>query len=148
MKRVLVVLCVLVLAAVAYAGGYHLRGHGTVVNTVAASGASSATAIELDGINMLDRKSLVGYVIVEPSATTSRGYGLADTCNIIIRSDGIDVDSTWKAGLPCTSFVAITSVIGDTLFREDAYIYIKIADSSADSTFTASHNVKWSLIAR
>jgi len=143
-----VILGVLALATLAYAGGYHLHNKGSMTNTMAASGASSAITKTLDGINMIDRSSLTGTVIVNASAVTARGYGLTDTCTIVIKTDGVSADSTWKAGLPCTSFVAITAAIGDTLFKSDASIYVRIADSSADSAFTADHTVVWNLVAR
>lgn len=150
MKRLLTVFLVICLAVVVYAGGRHTYSRKTITNTVAASGASSAVTATVVGFPMHDYSSLTGAIIVNPSVTTLRGYGLADTCTIVIKSslfsDAVSVDSTWKAGLPCTSFVALPE--NDTLFMGDMYVYIRIADSSADSTFTADHEVIWDLTAR
>lgn len=150
MKKYLV-LGILALATLVYAGASYV-GNTTFTNTMAATGASSSTSFTPMGIDMTSLNTLTGIVVVEPSVTALRGYGLVDTCNIMIKttlgSDGVAVDSTWKAGLPCTAFVAILPAVGDTAFKRDAYIYVTVADSSADSVFTAEHKIWWDLVAR
>lgn len=130
--------------------GLHLKGKDTFTNTVVASGGSSNVTYIPVGADMTDRSSLTGTVIVNPSATTLRGYGLLDTCIIRIKSSmlGGDVviflDST--VGLPDTTYIAITGI--DTLFKSDFYLECVVADSSADSTFTADHDVFWDIVVR
>ena len=144
----ILVACVAV-CAFAY-DGLHLMGVKTITNTVTASGGSSETTVIVAGCDMVDRDAMTGVIIVYPSETTLRGYGLLDSCWIVVKSSLLDgpvtIDSTFKAALPCTAYVAVTGI--DTLFKSDMYVSVNIADSSADSTFTADHVVKWDIVVR
>ena len=87
--------------------------------------------------------SITAQAVVPASNVTLRGLGNVDTCDIVLYTKRLGVtrslDSTHCNSLPCTAFVSIDSTM-DTLIWSNLYWWIRIADSTSDSVFSAGYN--------
>jgi len=162
LKTVVLAALLLLTPLIANAGGRHYTNSqivthsiDTLVDTTDGLGNSEASG-EIGLFAMVRWQSMTGMIIIEPSGEDTLGYGLSDSGYVYLRTrlgaSEYTIGQDSAAELPCTLYVAISELVGDTLLKEALFVDWVIQDSlshvDAEGLTTFTHRVIWNFIVR